>query len=183
MSWRHLCKTSWRRLEDVFVRCLENVLKTSWRCVEDVFARRLEDVLKRYWRGLEGIWLRQKYWSSSRRLEDVLKTYSEDVYTRANIFVFIKTSWRRLLKTKTRDVFKTSSRGLHQDQCLLGCEFEVSFVCDLIWTSFLSYFSKKIFAAFVEVTLWDWYYCFQWLDRFTYLCSFSFSSLLLKGGL
>ena len=30
-------------------------------------------------------------------------------------------SWRRLLKTKTKDVFKTSSRRLHQDECLLGC--------------------------------------------------------------
>ena len=37
----------------------------------------------------------------------------EDVFWRckakANIFVLIKTSWRRLLKTKTKDVLKTSS--------------------------------------------------------------------------
>ena len=59
--WRHLGMLSWRRLE--------NVLKTSWRCLEDVFARRLEDVLKMSWRHLG------------------------------------KTSWRRLLKTKTKDVF------------------------------------------------------------------------------
>ena len=29
--------------------------------------------------------------------------------SKTNIFVLIKTSWRRLLKTKTKDVFKTSS--------------------------------------------------------------------------
>ena len=33
----------------------------------------------------------------------------------------MKTSWKRLLKTKTKDVFKTSSRRRHQDECLLGC--------------------------------------------------------------
>ena len=80
---------SWRRLEDV--------LKMSWK--------RLEDVLKTSW----------------KRLEDDLKTYDQDEYVRldedvfvfwrrmskANILVLIKTSWRRLLKTKTKDVFKT----------------------------------------------------------------------------
>ena len=44
--------------------------------------------------------LRRIYSSWSRRLEDVLK--------------------RRLLKTKTKDVFKTSSRPFHQDECLVG---------------------------------------------------------------
>ena len=32
----------------------------------------------------------------------------------------MKTSSWRLLKTKTKDVLKTSSRRLHQDECLLG---------------------------------------------------------------
>ena len=32
----------------------------------------------------------------------------------------LKTSWRFPLKTKTKDVFKSSSRRLHQDRCLLG---------------------------------------------------------------
>ena len=68
--------------------------------------KRLEDVLKTSW----------------KRLEDDLKTYDQDEYVRldedvfvfwrrmskANILVLIKTSWRRLLKTKTKDVFKTS---------------------------------------------------------------------------
>ena len=67
--------------------------------------RRLEDVLKTSWRRLEDVWPRRIYWSSSRLLEDVLKTSSEDVWVR-----WIYSSWwRRLLKTKTKDVFKTSS--------------------------------------------------------------------------
>ena len=37
---------SWKGLENIFAKRLEDVLKTSWRCLEDVFARRLEDVLK-----------------------------------------------------------------------------------------------------------------------------------------
>ena len=74
---------SWRRLQ--------NVLKTSWRCLEDVFARRLEDVLKTYdqddYVGLdqdvlktssEDVWVRRIFSSWSRRLEDVLKTSPED---------------------------------------------------------------------------------------------------------
>ena len=36
----------------------------------------------------------------------------------------LKTSWRLLSKTKTKDVFKTSSRRLHQDECLLGNIFK-----------------------------------------------------------
>ena len=66
---------------------------------------RLENVLKTF----------------SKRLEDVLKTYDQDEYigldqdvfwrrvNKANIFILMKTSWRRLLKTKTKDVFRTSS--------------------------------------------------------------------------
>ena len=85
-SWRYLCKTSWRRLQ--------NILKTSWRFLEDVFRRRLENVLKTYGQD-EYIGLGQ----------DVLKTFSEDVQLRR-----IYSPWsRRLLKTKTKDVFKASS--------------------------------------------------------------------------
>ena len=115
---------------------VENVLKTSWTSLEDFFARSLEDVLKtskKYlsnmsWRSLEGV-LRMSlrrfcktYW---RRLEEILKTswkrmtrtsilvLIQDVFWRrvskANIFVLMKTPWRCLLKTKTKDVFKTSS--------------------------------------------------------------------------
>ena len=55
-SWRCLCKTSWRRLQ--------NVSKASWRCLEDVFARHLEGILRTSW----------------KLLEDILKTYGEDEY-------------------------------------------------------------------------------------------------------
>ena len=110
-------KMSWRR----FSRLLEDVLKTPWKRFEDVFKtswRRLEDVLKTF-------------------LQDVLKTSGQDVLkmswrriAKTNILVLTKTSWRRLLKTssedvrlrrtysswqrrlpktKTKDVFKTSS--------------------------------------------------------------------------
>ena len=77
-----------------FWRRLQNALKTSWRCLEDVFTRRLEDVLRYMAKtniGLDqGVFWRRK--------------------TKANIFVLIKTSFededkRRLLKTKTKDVF------------------------------------------------------------------------------
>ena len=81
----------------MFWRRLEEVSKTSWRSLEDVLRmswKRLEDVLKTY--GQDGyIDLDQ----------DVLKTSSEDVRLRRTY-----ASWsRRLVKTKTKDVFKTSS--------------------------------------------------------------------------
>ena len=98
-SWRDLCKTSWRRLEDAFETSwisLEDILKTSWRCLEDVFARCLEDVLKTFWRRLGK--------TSWKRVEDVLKTYDQDDY-----LVIIKTSWR--LKTSWRRLLKTYELG------------------------------------------------------------------------
>ena len=133
MSWRYLCKTSWRCLEDAFPRRLEDILrtswrhlgKTSWRCLEDALKRsskRFEDVLK-----MSG---RRFCKTSLRRLENVLKTRR---LAKANILVLIKTSWRRLedvfwrrmikanifvlMKTSSenkderrlQDVFKTSS--------------------------------------------------------------------------
>ena len=102
ISLQDVLKMSSRRLEDVF--------KKSWRCLAGVFARRLEDALKTSWRHLG-----KTPW---RRLDDVLKMSSEDAWLR-HIFVLIKTSWKRLLKTKTREVFKTFSKCLHQEECLL----------------------------------------------------------------
>ena len=69
-------------------------MKTSWKC--------FKDVLKTSWRCLEDIWPRRIYWSWPRHLQ---KT-SWIRKAKANIFVLIKTSWRRILKTKTKDVFK-----------------------------------------------------------------------------
>ena len=107
-SWRRfedVLKTSWRRLEDDFARRLENVLKTSWRRYSKTSWRHLEEVLKTSWRCLEDVWIRRIYWSWPRRLEYV---FWRSMINK-NIFLFIKTYWRRLSKTKTKDVFKTSS--------------------------------------------------------------------------
>ena len=57
-----------------------HLCKTSWRCLEEVFARRLEDVLKRSWRGLGK--------TSWKLLEDVLKTSDQDEYIRLDQDVF-----------------------------------------------------------------------------------------------
>ena len=98
-SWRYLCNTSWRRLEDVLKTFLQDVLKTSWRRIAKT---NILVLTKTSWRRLEDVFWRRK--------------------AKANIFVLIKTSSRRLLKTKTKDVFKTSSRRFHQDECLLGSD-------------------------------------------------------------
>ena len=82
------------------------LMKTSWRCLEDVF--RLEDVLKTSWRRLEHVWPRRIYWSWARRLEDVFWRHE----AKANIFVLMKTFWRRsrhlqdVLQRYLQDVFK-----------------------------------------------------------------------------
>ena len=162
-SLQDVLKTSWRRLQ--------NVLNKSWRCLEDVLKMSWRRFCKTSWRRLEDVWPRRIYWSWPRRLEDVLKTYGQDEYigldqdvfwrrkAKANIFILIKKSWRRLedvlksswrrmaktnilvlTKTSSEDVWlrricsswsrrledvfwrrrrKTSSRRLHQDECLL----------------------------------------------------------------
>ena len=98
-------------LEIVLKISLQGVLKMSWRRLDDVLKtpwRRIEDVLKTFW----------------RCLDDVLKTYGQDEYivldqdvfwrgkAKANIFVLIKTSWRRLEDVFWRWRRKTSSKRL-----------------------------------------------------------------------
>ena len=86
-SWRFLT-TSWRCHKDLLIRSVYfrwYFLKTSWT---------------RIWRCL------CKRKTSWRRLQNVLKT-SWRRTVKAYIFVLIKT-WRCLLKTKTKNVFKTS---------------------------------------------------------------------------
>ena len=110
-SWRDVLKMSWRRLEDVLKtswRPLEDVLKTSWRRFGNRSWRRLENVWKTLWQHvLKASW---------RRLENVLKTYGQDEYIGLDqdvfwrrmindIFVFIKTSWRRLEDVFWRRMF------------------------------------------------------------------------------
>ena len=89
--------------ENVLNRYLQDVWKTSSKLLEDFLKmswRRLENVLKTPWRYLEDVF--------TRRLEGVLKTHDQDDYIDLDQDV-LKTSWRCLLKTKTKDVFKTSS--------------------------------------------------------------------------
>ena len=76
-------KMSWRRFSrrlEEFWRRLEDVLKPS--------SKRLEDVLKISWRRLEDVRLTRTYSSWSRRLESsrrLLKTKTKDVFIKANV--------------------------------------------------------------------------------------------------
>ena len=104
---KHFFKTCYQeqinsmiRLEKVLKTSFQEVSKMSWRrlsktsciCLEDVFMMSWRRFCKTSWRRLEDVWPRWIYWSWSRRLEDIF--------------------WRRRRKT--------SSRCLHQDECLLG---------------------------------------------------------------
>ena len=95
---------------DIFARRLEVLLKTSWRRFCKTSRRRFEDV-----------WPRRKYWSWSRRLEEVFKMYSEDVWLvgicledalARHLEEILKTSWRRMAKTKILVLIKLSWRHL-----------------------------------------------------------------------
>ena len=84
-SWRHLCKASSRRSQDVFKTCLRDVFfKTSSRRLqEDVLQLCIKDVFKTSWR-CHG---RQKmlHW---RRLQDFFKTSSvrlQNIFTKTNV--------------------------------------------------------------------------------------------------
>ena len=130
-SWRHICKMSWKCLEGVLRKTFsQDVLKTPWGRLEDVFFKTFSNiyVLKASWRRLGK--------ASWRRLEDVFKTYDQDEYIGLGQNVLktscegawarrIYSSWSRLLlMTRTKDIFKTSSRSLYQDECLLDRESE-----------------------------------------------------------
>ena len=120
MSWRRLKDVFGKRLEDVLARCLEDVLKTSWQDVLKTSWRRLENILKTSWRRLEEVWL--------------LKIFDSGEYIRLDQNL-LKTSWRRLLKTKTKDVLKTSSRCLHQGKCLVSVHIVNVGCCRTSFTS------------------------------------------------
>ena len=134
---------SWKRLEDIFARRLQDVLKTFlqdflitfWRCLEDILPRRLEGVLKMSWRRFQNVL--KTSWRClenifPRRLEDVLKTYDQDEYigldqdilwrhmTKANIFVLIKTSWRTSSEAEDERRLPDIFKRLHQDKYLPG---------------------------------------------------------------
>ena len=70
-----------------------HLCKTSSTCFGHVFKTSLQDV-----------WPRRTYSSWSRHFQDVFSRCT----SKGNILILIKMSWRHLLKTKTKDVFKTS---------------------------------------------------------------------------
>ena len=158
LTWWYIFKTSWRCLQDVFARRLEDVLKTSWRrlgktswrCLEDVFARRLEDVLKTSWRRLEDVWTRRIYWSWPRRLEDVwlIRIYSSSSRRLEDVF------WRRRRKTSSRrlqDVF------IKTNVCWVSNVFAVSM--NLLLSSQCSFSRNKSIEAVVLKSLcWSLFY-------------------------
>ena len=119
ISWQNVLKISWRRFCKKSSRCLEDVLKMFFQDVFYMFWKRLEDVLKTSGQD-ECVCLEQ----------DVLKTSSEDVWLRLIYSSWqknvLKTSLWRFLKTKTKDIFRTFSRCLHQDECLPGERFKNS---------------------------------------------------------
>ena len=128
----------WKRLEDIFEGSLEDILKTS--------RRHLEDVFKTSWRRLEDLWPRQIYWSWPRRLEDVFWRRK----AKANIFILIKTSWKRLLKMKTKDVFKTSSsRRMFAGELLQTAPLTI---LNFLLTIKISYFSFSRTWKFRDLT-------------------------------
>ena len=117
----------------------QSVLKTCWRIVNKTnfsWVIRLEDVVTR------PIYLQRYVLKMSwTRLEDAFWR----PITKANIFVLMKTYWRRLLKAKAKNVFKTSSprRMFCWDVCLRTVK-----------SSFLRYvFTAKSFKRF-HIPIW-----------------------------
>ena len=106
-----LMKTSWRRLDEVFLLRLQ---KTSWRRVQDVLVKtnifvlaiRLQDVVKTFSRRLSK--------TSSRHLQDVFKTF-QDVFTTSSRHLGKRL--QDIFKTSCKDIFKTFSRRIIQLSC------------------------------------------------------------------
>ena len=176
------------RLENVLKISLQDVLKTSWRCLEDVFARRLENVLKTYGQdeyiGLdqdvlktssEDVRLRRTYSSWSRRLEDVFWRRRRKTSSRSLQDVFIKTNvwWVNssslLLLNKTNDALYRP--WLKKSKHLQHTNFSYKPVCKQTPVFTIS-------ASFVYLIM------FQWNNRNKSLSIFLplFALIDLEGG-
>ena len=110
-SWWHLkdfMKMFWTRLEDIFARCLEDVLKTyeQYICLS-------QEILKMPWRHL-------------------LKTYDQGLYIRLDQDV-LKTSSRYCLKTKSKDILKTSSPSGMFAEIELCIYFASTLICHTVY--------------------------------------------------
>ena len=95
---RCVASTYWRRIKNVCEdgkslrwRRLENVFKTSWRFLENLFVRRLEDVLKTFWRRLENVFKTSWRRMTKTNILVLIKTSWRGM-SKANIFVLMKTS-------------------------------------------------------------------------------------------
>ena len=136
---------------------LENVLKMSWRCFQNVLKtpwRRLGDLLETSWRRFQNIL--KKSW---RCLKDVLKTYDQEEYvdldqdvfwrrmSKANTFVLIKTSWRRL-----EDVF-WRRLSLSILKSLLISSLDLNNCFPWSWITFIYFLSRSsiAFAFFFKI--------------------------------
>ena len=62
---------SWKHLEDIFARHLENLLKTSWRLFQNVLKMHLQAVFKTSWRRLEEVFWRRKAKANIQLDQDV----------------------------------------------------------------------------------------------------------------
>ena len=78
-SWRHLCKTPCRRLQNVLKMSWRRFCKTSWRRFENVLARRLQDVSWRNMSKKNILVLIKAFW---RRLEDVFWRWRRKTFSR-----------------------------------------------------------------------------------------------------
>ena len=88
------------------------------------------------------------------------------------MFVLIKTSWIRPLKTKT----KTSSR-FHQDECLLGSLF-LNFTCLSLLNSFLLLSRFSVFLKSLSNYFCRWLAFKSFLSRFLVLINYTKWSFL-----
>ena len=95
-------KTSWRRVNKTSWRHLENVLRTSWR---RMIKLNIFVLIKTSWRCLLKTYAQGK---NTRLDQNDLKTYGQGKYICLDQDI-LRTSWRHLLKSKTRHVFNTSS--------------------------------------------------------------------------
>ena len=114
---------------------LEDVFKNSWRHLSKMSRRHLENILETSLRHM-----------TKTNIFVLTKTSwrpAENVFWRHMTFILIETSWRYLLEMKTKYVFKTSSRRLHQDKCSFGILYPY-FICKC-WTIFKQFIFYEIF--------------------------------------
>ena len=90
MSWRHLCKMSYR--------CLEDIFKSSSKRLQDV-VKMSQDVWKTFWRRLLKMYLWREYICL---YQDVLKK-SWRCFLKTNV------CWDAILKAQAKDIKKRKS--------------------------------------------------------------------------